>query len=119
MSATLLPRQTFYGLFQLDASGTVEYSRMEGEGKADPPHPEFDGHNFFLDAAPFLNVEELKRVVDDFRASGVPAASVTFVCDYEDGPEQVRVLLARLCEQSDNRRTKSILMHIRKVSSGS
>jgi hypothetical protein len=49
----------------------------------------------------------------------VPASSVTFVCEYEDGPEQVRVLLARMCGQSDNKRTKSILMHIRKVSSGS
>jgi hypothetical protein len=119
MSATLLPRQNFYGLFQLDTSGTVTYSRMEGEGKADRPPTEFDGRNFFLDAAPFLNAEELKRVVDDFRASAVPAASVTFVCEYEDGPEQVRVLLARMCEQSDNKLTKSILMHIRKVSSGS
>ena len=118
MSATLLTRQNFYGLFQLDASGAVEYSRMEGEGKADRPHLEFDGRNFFLDAAPFLNAEELKRIVDDFRASKVPATSVTFVCDCEDGPEQVRVLLARMCEQSDNKRTKSILMHIRKVSSG-
>jgi len=118
MSATLLPRQNFYGLFQLDASGAVEYSRMEEKGKADRPHTEFDGRNFFLDAAPFLNAEELKRVVDDFRASAMPAASVMFVCDYEDGSEQVRVLLARMCEQSDNKRTKSILMHIRKVSSG-
>lgn len=114
MSATLLARQTFYGLFELDSSGTVMYSRMEGEGPADRPHPEYDGRNFFLDAAPFLNAGELKRVVDDFRASDAPVTSVIFTCVYEDGPEQVRVLLARMRVQTDNKRTKSILLHIRK-----
>ena len=116
MSATLPARQNSYGLFQLDASGTVEYSRLEGEGQADRPHPEFNGRNFFLDTAPFLNAKELKRVVDDFRASGALATSVTFVCEYEDGPEQVRVLLARMHGRADDRRTKSILLHIRKGS---
>lgn len=114
MSTALVTRRNFYGLFELDASGIVIYSRMEGESSADRTPPEFNGRNFFFDAAPFRNAGELKRIVDDFRACGAPAKSAMFVCDYEDGPEQVRVLLARMCEQLDHKRTKSILLHIRR-----
>lgn len=110
-------RHRMYGLFEIDAAGTVTYSRLEGESQAQRPHPELDGRNLFSEAAPFLNAEELRRVVNEFRAGNAPAKSITFTCLYEDGQaEQVRVLLARMREQSGAGHTKSVLMHIRKGS---
>ena len=114
MSAQVLAGQKVYGLFELDDDNTVLYSRLDDDGGAALPSAGFNGQDFFR-AAPFLNAEELRQAVDDFRASGAPARSVTFTCHYEDGPEQVKVLLARLRERSDAGRTKSILAHIRKV----
>lgn len=102
--------QKLSGLFEIDGGDTVLYSRPEGEAQAWGPHT---GHNFF-EAAPILNAEELRRVVDDFRQSDVPARSVVFTCLYEEGPEEVRVLMARVREGSEERRTKSTLLHVRK-----
>lgn len=111
MSTAAMTGQKLYGLFEVDGGDTVLYSRPEGGGQAWGPRT---GHNFF-EAAPILNAEELRRVVDDFRRSGAPAKSVAFTCLYEDGPEHVRMLMARMREDSDMSHVKSTLIHIRKA----
>jgi len=117
MSTARPTGRRIYGLFEIDAAGTVTYSRLEGEAPANLPPPEFYGRDLFSEAAPFLNGEELRRVVNEFMAGNAPASSVTFTCLYEDGQEErVRVLLARMREQSADGHTKSVLMHIRKGS---
>jgi len=106
----------FYGLLELDAAGTVLYSRAEPDGAppGDPP-PDLTGRNFYTEVAPFSNVEEFRHQLDLFRRGQQPASSFDFTCEYEDGPLTVRVLLARIRERAEQETTKSILAHIRKA----
>jgi hypothetical protein len=105
----------FYGLLELDAAGTVLYSRPEPDGATagDPP-PDMTGRNFYTEVAPFRNVDEFRQQLDLVRRGQQPASSFDFTCEYEDGPLTVRVLLARIRERAERDTTKSILAHIRK-----
>ena len=105
-----------FGLFELDAAGTVLYTRLEREGGAAPGGaPDYTGRNFYTEVAPFRNVVEFRSRVDGFSRGSQPAHSMDFTCDYEDGPLLVRVLLARMREHSQTDVTKSVLVHIRRV----
>src|SRR5215203_3196173 len=115
MSALLLDRQKLFGLFELDPAGKVLYSKIEPDGDDAVSAPDVAGRNFFEAVAPFVNVEELRRRVDNFANSEGQADNFHFSYQADDGPLLVKVLLARISEQSDSARTKSILVHIRKV----
>jgi hypothetical protein len=112
-----LKGQKFYGLVELDAAGTVLYYRVEGDGGRAGLGPALDltGLNFYTEVAPFRNVGDFRRMLDSFGSSKQPASSLDFVCDYEDGPLAVRVLLARIRERASADATKSILVHVRKA----
>jgi hypothetical protein len=73
------------------------------------------GRNFFSEVAPFKNVEEFRRCLDNFRGSSQQTNIMRFTCHYDDGPLDVRLLLARISERSEHDATKAILIHIRKV----
>ncbi len=112
MSASHHNRHILFGLVELDAAGMVLYSRLEnGNGRSD-----LTGYNFFSEVAPFKNVEEFRRRLDEFREGSQQADAMDFNCHYEDGPVRVRVLLARIRDRSERAATKSILLHIRKAS---
>jgi hypothetical protein len=116
MSTSLLNQQKLFGLFELDAEGNVLYSRLEPEGDGNNGGtPNVAGRNFFETLAPFGNVEELRRRVNNFAQSEGQADNFHFSCQSPDGPLLVKVLLARISERADGARTKSILVHIRKV----
>lgn len=114
MSNSLLKEQTLFGLFELDAAGTVLYSRVEREGEASGPVPDVAGLNFYEKVAPFSNVEEFRRLVTQFTQSPSPADSFRFNCQCDDDAVPVRVLLARIRERTSSDRTKSVLVHIRR-----
>ena len=111
MSVSLLSAQELFGLFELDAAGTVLYYRIEPAGTS----PDMAGHNFYDEVAPFENVEEFRRHVTQFTHGAKPADSFNFDCRYEDYAQPVRVLLARICERVDRNNTKSVLVHIRRA----
>ena len=115
MDTMTLTRPQLYGLVELDASGTVLYSRAEMGEVAGGPAPDFAGSNFFTQVAPFANAEELRRRIELFRLSESPAESFAFTCLFDDGPVEVRVLVARIRERSNHALTKSVLMHIRRA----
>lgn len=115
MSSMIFSRQKLFGLLELDAAGTVLYSRLEGDDDLKESAAKVAGLNFFSEVAPFLNVEEFQRRLDAFHRSSEYANSFLFDCDYEDGAVPVRVLLARICERSNDYRTKSLLVHIKKA----
>jgi hypothetical protein len=115
MSTSLLKQQQLFGLFELDPTGTVLYSRLELDGAADMGMPSMAGHDFFKEVAPFTNAEELRRRISAFTRSGAQADNFHFTYQCDGGPLPVKVLLARIREWSDGRHTKSILVHIRKV----
>ena len=105
-----------FGLFELDAAGTVLYTRLEPDGHAPSgTAPDYRGRNFYTEVAPFRNTAEFRGQLDGFSRGSQPAHSMDFTCDYEDGPLLVRVLLARIREHSQADMTKSILVHIRMV----
>ena len=105
------PARKLFGLVELDAAGTVLYARLESDGGA----PDYTGLNFYTEVAPFSNVVEFRDQLERFSRGSQPALSFDFTCDYEDGPVQVRVLLARIRERSQADETKSILVHIRRA----
>jgi len=113
----ILRQQKLFGLLELDAAGTVLYSRLEGDGPGnlDCSVADVAGHNFFSEVASFLNVVEFQQRLEIFSSSSEQANSFEFNCDYEDGAVQVRVLLARVRERSNDYRTKSLLVHIKKA----
>ena len=115
MSAEITSRPKFFGLLELDAAGTVLYSKIESAGSPGGAAHDITGRNFFSDVAPFKNVEKLHHRLDSFRQSSSQADSFEFNCDYEDGFVPVRVLVARIYGRSEIRATKSILIHIRKA----
>jgi hypothetical protein len=114
MSATLTAGLPPFGLFELDPSGMVLYSRPDSEGETGWIRPDVAGLNFYEEVAPFCNVEEFRRRVVQFTQGVSPADSFHFDCEYEGGTLTVRVLLARIRERLSNDRTKSVLIHIRR-----
>jgi hypothetical protein len=111
MSVSLLNKQEPLGLFELDEAGKILYYRMDSAGTS----PNMTGHNFYDEVAPFENVEEFRRCVTDFTRDGKAADSFNFDCHYQDSDHPVRVLLARIRERVDRNNTKSVLVHIRRV----
>jgi hypothetical protein len=110
------PTRKLFGLVEIDAAGTVLYTRFEQDGA---PHPggaqDYTGRNFYTEVAPFRNVAEFRNRLEEFGRGPQPAHTIDFTCDYEDGPLLVRVLLARIRERSQADVTKSILVHIRRA----
>lgn len=114
MSATTQPRQKLFGMFELDSSNRVVYSRFEGEARGElTKAPEVNGASLFEAGAAFSNADEFRRRINLFRSNGAQADSFDFTFEYEDGPVPVRVLLARVSESSDRGSTKSVLIHVR------
>jgi hypothetical protein len=115
VSSVILLQQKLFGLLELDAAGTVLYSRLECDNRLDNSTVDVAGLNFFSEVAPFLNVEEFHQRLETFNRSTEQANSFLFNCDYEDGTVPVRVLLARICERTNGDHTKSLLVHIKKT----
>jgi hypothetical protein len=115
MSTSLDNQQKLFGLFELDPAGIVIYSRIEPDGDGNQAAPNVAGHDFFEAVAPFVNAEELRRRIRDFTNSNGQADNFHFTCQCDNGPLPVKILLARIRENSNGRHTKSVLMHIRKV----
>ena len=108
--------QAFDGWIVAKSDGTVLYSRVETDGSGEgTPAPDLTGLNFFTEGAPFKNVGDFQRQLDLFGRGQQPASSLDFVCQYDDGPLAVRVLLARIRERSDQHTTKSVLVHFRRL----
>lgn len=116
MSTATLAAQKFFGLLELDAAGTVLFSRLEyGSDRRGGGATDLTGRNFFREVAPFQNVEEFQRCLEIFSRSSQQTDAFNFTCDYEDGPVEVRVLLVRIRARSEDNPAKSILIDIRKA----
>ena len=112
MSSLTLTTQKLFGLLELDPRGTVIFSKMEGDEKL--AAGDVVGRNFFSEVATFLNVAEFRQRFETFDSNPEPSSSFMFNCDYEDGAVPVKVLLARLRE--DTGYPGSVLVYIKKAS---
>jgi hypothetical protein len=99
------------GLVELDQTGTVLYSRLDENNV----RKDMSGLNFFSEVAPFNNVEDFRRLIDEFRRGREQANSFEFACHFEDETVAVRVLVARIRERTNGEQTKSVLVHIRRA----
>jgi len=116
MSTPAPAQQELLGLFELDDSGTVLYSSLEGAllgAQASTfRFATLKGLNFFTDVVPFTNVDVLRRRFDTFRLEDEQARSFDFTCQYVHGPLQVKILLARVREGGKNH---SLVVYISKI----
>jgi hypothetical protein len=110
MSATI-NEPKLLGLFELDDRGTVLYSSFETAEGTMIRQPGFDGSDFFEVIACFSNVEDFHHRFDVFRMAGARSSSFEFTCQYPDGPRAVRVILARL---TDDSAPESFLVHLKR-----
>ena len=117
MRNSLLDRQKLFGLFELDAVGTVLYSRIESDGDRSVAGPNVAGHNFFDEVIPFENVEEFRERINSFTHSDGQVSNFNFICQLNNESLSIRVLLARIRERSNGDSTKSVLVNIRKAQS--
>ena len=112
MSSLIFAREKLFGLLELDPRGTVIFSKLEGDetlaGSLDVV-----GRNFFSEVATFLNVAEFRQRFETFDSNHEPSSSFMFNCHYEDGAVPVKVLLARLRE--DTGHPGSVLLYIKKA----
>ena len=112
MSSLILDTQKLFGLVELDPRGTVIFSKLEGDEKL-AGTVDIVGRNFFSEVATFLNVAEFRERFETFDNNPEPSSSFVFNCDYEDGAVPVKVLLARLRE--DTKYPESVLVYIKKA----
>lgn len=112
MSSLSLASQKLFGLVELDPRGTVIFSKLEGDEEL-AGAVDVVGRNFFSEVATFLNVAEFRQRFETFDNNPEPSSSFTFNCDYGDGTVSVKVLLARLRE--DTKYPESVLVYIKKV----
>ena len=113
MSSLSLTTQKLFGLLELDPRGTVIFSKLDGDEKL-AGAVNVVGRNFFSEVATFLNVAEFRQRFEAFDSNPQPSSSFMFNCDYDDGAVPVKVLLARLRE--DTGYPGSVLVYIKKAS---
>ena len=112
MSSLILTTQKLFGLLELDPQGTVIFSKLEGDEQS-AGAVNVVGRNFFSDVATFLNVAEFRQRFETFDSNPEPSNSFMFNCDYGDGTVPVKVLLARL--RQDTKYPESVLVYIKKA----
>ncbi|HVF56211.1 MAG TPA: hypothetical protein VM934_08670 [Pyrinomonadaceae bacterium] len=102
------------GLFELDESGRVIYYKPERD--AAPVATEIVGCNFFDDIASIKQSRELQEIIKNFTHSHQPAQNFNYAFDSNNHPPMpVKVLLARIHEQSSQGNSESVFVHIRKA----
>ena len=91
--------QKLLGMLELDAAGTVLYSRLEESRRSvDIPAPNINGNNLY-DHFTFSNTTELRQRINEFTHSQRKADNFDFTFQYNDGPLVTRVLLVRVSER--------------------
>jgi hypothetical protein len=110
-----LTSQSLFGLFELDSTGKILYSKVESGGIFDNRKTALAGLNFYDEVAPFKNVGEFRRHLDQFAGGGASVDKFDFVCRFDDGNEQVKVKLVRVSEREYDGWAKLTIVDIRKV----
>ena len=106
------------GLVELDSKGTVLFFMWSGEEQPQS-QTELVGRNFFSEVAPFRNVAELREYFETFDQGRSSTNNFLFNCEFGDGCECVRVMLARLREKHNPAVPAAVLMYIKKAPLGS
>ncbi len=104
-----------FGLFELDLTGTVMYSKVDPNNSSVSLPPSLIGLNFFDEVAPFGNSEEIRRRFRYFAKGSDSADKFTFTYQTDEQPMEVKVMLTQIKEREYNGSEKFIIVDIRKV----
>jgi photoactive yellow protein len=102
------------GLLELDANGTVLYYKPDRDNASVCSAADVIGRNLFTDVAPIAEDKEFQERIKTFRRRHAPADSFHFTFGSGQSYLAVKVLLARIHEQSVLGNTESILIHMRR-----
>jgi len=104
-----------FGLLELDTDGVVLYYRPDHSEDSSTQASGLIGRNIYTDIPILSESKEFCDRINIFSRMHVPAESFSYKFGSEDGQIQVKVLLARIHEQTSQNDTDYILLHIRKV----
>lgn len=107
--------QPLFGLFEVDSTGKVLYSKVESDGIFGNRKIALTGLNFYEEVLPFKNVVEFRQHLDYFTVGGEAVGNFKFNCRYDDGYEEVKVRLVRVSEREYDGCAKLTIVDIRKV----
>lgn len=115
MNIAVETAQSIFGVYELNSTGVVLYSRAAIQKDAsDSPFTDQVGRNFFDEVISFDNAHELRRRIETFMHAQQSVESFNFTCRAEDQATRIRIMLVRISERSERGRAKSIIMDIRK-----
>lgn len=102
-----------FGMFELDAAGTVVHYSAASEEKKDTLANNIMGRNFFNDLIAISQIEELKSRFLKFMAnegSSVERFTVSF--PYEQKSIKVQIVMAHLSEKTEKGRERFALVRL-------
>ena len=114
-AATAMPaHRDLFGLFELDESGTVLYSRVRRDNALINERPAMVGRNFFDEVIPFENAAEFRRRFENFINGTHSSDNFIFNCRIKNSILPVKVLLMRIYDYGKDRQLKFVIVDIRK-----
>jgi PAS domain-containing protein len=101
------------GLLEVDANGTVLYFKPDISNESACSAQDVVGRNLFTDVVLIAEDTEFQERIKTFRRGPMPADSFHFTFGSGQNYLSVKVLLARIHEQSVMGSMESVLVHIR------
>src|ERR1044072_4678800 len=102
-------------LFELDAEGTVVYSRLRRNREMFEPEPRVVGQNFFEEVAAFENIDDFRRRFMYFVKGSSSIENFNFDFKFEKNAVPVRVMLVRVSEHDHSESSRLVIVDIRKI----
>lgn len=109
------PLARIFGLFELDLSGTILYSRLDADGSSENLPVNLVGLNFFDEIAPFGRTEELRSRFRSFANGTDSADNFTFTDHSDEQNSEVKVLLTQISKREYKSDEKIIIVDIRRM----
>jgi photoactive yellow protein len=104
--------QIHFGMFELDAAGTVLHYSPAAEEKRDALANAIVGRNFFSELSTIAQIEELKGRFLRFMADGDSVERFTISFPYNHNSIKVQIVMAHLTEKSENGRERFALVRL-------
>jgi photoactive yellow protein len=99
-----------FGMFELDASGTIIHYSPASERKSNDHANGMVGKNFFNDLVAIAQMEELKSRFLTFMADGDSVERFSLSFPYNQESVKVQIVMAHLIERSERGRERFALV---------
>lgn len=116
MNTISLPASpTLFGIYEMDAAGTVFYHKSEMGKLPDQNAPSVVGLNFFDEVAAFENIKEFQRRFKNFLADSHVSDNFNFDFQLQEQILNGRVRLMRVRERQNDESSDLVIVDIRQV----